>query len=225
MADRPRWQLRLWWALLGASLVAAALVLAGILMTDDPRLRMLGWITVGIALAQALTAGWQVRPRGQKPPSWLKARHPGQVGVPTWWPLLAWPATVLGITAIVLGAVQVLLGDLLGWQVVLLGPIFLVLAWANAIARRTLRPGMVAVSGAEAHTVARRHRYMAGFVLIPAVGAVAVAVGIARDPGLAADPPPGGVGLAVAVTLLATVAYLLLALLFWLRAWLIDSWA
>jgi hypothetical protein len=224
MADRPRWQLRLWWAVLGASLVAASLVLAGILMTDDPRLRMLGWITVGIALAQALTAGWQVGPRGQKP-SWLKARHPGQVGVPPWWPWLAWPMTLVGLACILLGAVQVVSGDLLGWQAVLPGPVFLVLAWANAIARRTLRPGMVAVSGAEARTVARRHRYMAGVVLIPAVGAVAVAVAIARDPGLAADPPPGGVGLAVAVTLLATVAYLLLALLFWLRAWLIDSWA
>jgi hypothetical protein len=164
-------------------------------------------------------------PRGRPPPSWLKARHPDQVGVPTWFPLLAWPMTLFGLAWIVLGVVQVVSGDLLGWQAVLLGPIFLVLAWANAFARRSMRPGMVAVSGAEARTVARRHRYMAGFVLIPAAGAVAVAVAIARDPGLAADPPPGGVGLAVAATLLVTVAYLLFALLMWLRAWLIDSWA
>jgi hypothetical protein len=78
--------------------------------------------------------------------------------------------------------------------------------------------------GAEARTVARRHRYVAGFLLVPAAGTVAVAVVVARDPGLAAGPPAGGVGLAVAFTLLLAVVYLLFALLMWLRAWLIDSW-
>jgi hypothetical protein len=71
----------------------------------------------------------------------MKARHPGQVGAPEWWPWLAWPTTVLGLAAIVLGVVQVMSGDLLGWQAVLLGPVFLVLSWLNAFALGTTRPG------------------------------------------------------------------------------------
>jgi hypothetical protein len=166
-------------------------------------------------------------PRGRPPPSWLKARHPGQVGVPPWWPWLAWPMTLIGLVWIVLGVVEVMSGDLLGWQAVLLGPVFFVLAWLPAFALGTMRPGRVAVSGAQARLVARRHRYAAWVLLALAVAAVAVAVAVALagDAGLAADPPPGGVAVAVIFTLLLTVAYLLFALLMWLRAWLIDSWA
>jgi hypothetical protein len=155
----------------------------------------------------------------------MKARHPGQVGAPEWWPWLAWPTTVLGLAAIVLGVVQVMSGDLLGWQAVLLGPVFLVLSWLNAFALGTTRPGRVAVAGAQARRVARRHRYGAGVLLALAMAAVAVAVALDGDPGLAADPPPGGVALAVTLTLGLAGADLLLALVIWVRARLIDSWA
>jgi hypothetical protein len=155
----------------------------------------------------------------------MKARHPGQVGAPEWWPWLAWPTTLLGLAAIVLGVVQVMSGDLLGWQAVLLGPVFLVLSWLNAFALGTTRPGRVAVAGAQARRVARRHRYGAGVLLALAMAAVAVAVALGGDPGLAADPPPGGVALAVTLTLGLAGADLLLTLVIWVRARLIDSWA
>jgi hypothetical protein len=155
----------------------------------------------------------------------MKARHPGQVGVPEWWPWLAWPATLLGLAAIVLGVVQVVSGDLLGWQAVLLGLILLVLAWLNAFALGTTRPGRMAVSGAQAHMVASRHRYGAGVLLVLAVAAVAVAVAVGGNRGLAADPPPDGVAVAVTLTLGLAGTYLLQALVIWLRARLIDSWA
>jgi len=48
---------------------------------------------------------------------------------------------------------------------------------------------------------------------------------IARDARLAADPPPGGRGTAVAWSLLVSSCYLGLAWAVWLRARLIDSWA
>jgi len=100
-----------------------------------------------------------------------------------------------------------------------------VLPWANAIALGTTRPGWVAVGGALARQAARRLRYLAGFLALLMAAAAVGAVLAARDARLAADPPSGGRGMAVAVALLMSACYLLLAVLVWLRARLIDSWA
>jgi hypothetical protein len=64
----------------------------------------------------------------------MKVRHPGQVGVPTWWRLAAWPSTALGLLMIAGGTANAVLHDMLGFQLALSGLLLLVLTWANAIA-------------------------------------------------------------------------------------------
>jgi hypothetical protein len=155
----------------------------------------------------------------------MKVRHPGQVGVPTWWQLIAWPGTALGVLLVAGGTASAVLQDMLGLQIALVGLLLVVLMWANAIALGTTRPGWVTVRGALARQAARRFRYLAGFLALLAIAAAVGAVLDARDARLAADPPPGGPGVAVAWSLLLSSFYLLLAWVVWLRARLIDSWA
>jgi hypothetical protein len=69
----------------------------------------------------------------------------------------------------------------------------------------------VAVPGALARQAARRVRHLAGFLALLAVAAAVGAMLVARDVRLAADPPPGGPGTAVAWSLLLSSFYLLLA--------------
>jgi hypothetical protein len=155
----------------------------------------------------------------------MKVRHPGQVGVPTWWPLAAWPSTALGVLLLAGGAASAVVQDMFGLQLALIGLFLVVETWANAIAVGTMRPGWVAVRGALARQAARRFRYVAGFLGLLGVAAAVGAVLVARDARLAADPPPGGRGTAVAGSLLLASCYLGLAWVVWLRARLIDSWA
>jgi hypothetical protein len=155
----------------------------------------------------------------------MKVRHPGQVGVPTWWRLAAWPYTALGLLMVAGGAAFAVLQDMLGLQLALAGLFVLAGTWANAIALGTTRPGWVAVHGALARQAARRFRYLAAFLALLALAAAVGVVLVARDARLAADPPPGGRGTAVGLALLASISYLGLAWVVWLRARLIDSWA
>jgi len=64
----------------------------------------------------------------------MKVRHPGQVGVPSWWRLFAWPSTALGVLLVAAGAASAVLQDMLGLQLALIGLLMVVLSWANAIA-------------------------------------------------------------------------------------------
>jgi hypothetical protein len=155
----------------------------------------------------------------------MKVRHPGRVGVPTWWRLAAWPYTALGLLMVTGGAAIAVVHNMLGLQIALAGLLLLEMIWANAIALGTTRPGWVTVRGALARQAARRFRYLAGFLGLLAVAAAVGALLVARDARLAADPPPGGRGMAVAWSLLASISYLGLAWVVWLRARLIDSWA
>jgi hypothetical protein len=155
----------------------------------------------------------------------MKVRHPGRVGVPTWWRLAAWPSTALGVLLLVGGAASAVVQDMFGLQLALAGLLLVVLPWANAIALGTMRPGWVAVGGALARQAARRFRYLAGFLVLLAVAAAVGAVLVAREARLAANPPPGGPGVAVAWSLLLSCCYVGLAWGVWLRARLIDSWA
>jgi hypothetical protein len=153
----------------------------------------------------------------------MKQRHPGQLGVPEWWPLVAWLITFFGVLLILGGVAGLVIGNLLAGQVVLVGALVAVLPWANAFARGTMQPGWVAISGAEARQAAQRLRYVAGFVAGLAGAGVLLAVLIARDALENVGPLPGG--LVVALTPLLVLAFLLLALLLWLRARDVERWS